>query len=83
MRCFAFGNVDWLIVTKQQIAGVEKIFALVRSQGKNARIHADSIARASFDTEAAEHTAQFIDDKRDRVFFYRRIGMFAGLNVNA
>ena len=68
MRCLPFGNVDWLIVTQQQIAGVEKIFALVRGQGKNARIHADSIARAGFDTEAAEHTAQFIDDEREGIF---------------
>ena len=83
MRRLPFGNVDWHIVTKQQIAGVEKIFALVRGQSKNARIHADSIARAGFDTEAAEHTAQFIDDERGRVFFYRRIRVFAGLNVNA
>ena len=82
-RCFAFRNVDWLIITQQQIARVEKIFALVRGQSKNARIHADSIARAGFDTEAAEHTAQFIDGERDRVFFYRRIGVFTSLNVNA
>src|SRR4030095_3473641 len=82
-RSLPFSNVDWLIVTKQQIAGVEKIFALVRGQGKNARIHADSIARAGFDTESADHTAQFIDAERDRVFFYRRIGVFTSLDVNA
>src|SRR5215510_13255717 len=83
MRCFSFSNVDWLIVTKQQITWVEKIFALVRSQSKNARIHANSVTWAGLDTEAAEHTAQFIDGERDRVFFYRRIGVFAGLNMNA
>src|SRR5262249_7465348 len=83
IRCLPFGNVDWDIVTKQQIAGVEKIFALVRGQGKNTRIHADSIARAGFDTEAAEHTAQFINDERGGVFLYRGIRVFTSLNMNA
>src|SRR5712691_1623979 len=83
IRCLPFSNVDWHIVTQQQIAGVEKIFALVRCQGKNARIHTDSVTWAGLDAEAAEHTAQLIDHERGRVFFYRRIGVFTGLSVNA
>ena len=50
IRCLPFSNVDWHIITQQQITGVEKIFALVRGQGKDSRIHANGVARARFHT---------------------------------
>src|SRR5262245_44393015 len=82
-RRLPFGDVGWHIIPKQQVAWIEKIFALVGRQGKNSRIHTDGIAWTRFDTQAAEDTAEFIDRERDGVFFYRRIRVLAGLNVNA
>src|SRR5262245_6594388 len=59
------------------------MLALVGSEGKNARIHANGITGACFHTEAAEDTAQFIDGEGERVFFDRGVGMLPSDDMDA
>ena len=46
-------------------------------------IHANRVARASFDTVTAINTAQRVDFVANRKFFYRIVRIFSGLDVDA
>src|SRR5262245_57684405 len=71
----------------QEILLEAELLAGVIGGGVDARVHADGVAGARLDAEAAEHAAQLVDDEARREalvaapFVARRV--LAGLDVDA
>ena len=68
----------------QHFFGLDEFFS---SETKIARmgsgIHANRIARTSFDTVTAINTPQRVDFVANRKFFYRIVRIFSGLDIDA